>query len=266
MPKIKSKSGQNRAVIPRTILGVFSGAGNIRRIFVTGLLGAFLVVAVFGVTMRGQIALSLAELGFQVRDITLVGRYRTQRETILTSLDIVAGSPILTIDLDAKKSQLETLPWIETARVARRLPDLIHVDIVEYEPFAILERSSQYYVIDRSGHKIISKHTDAFPYLPQIKGQGGEFEAAHLLDLLDDYPVVRNRLVSASWVKGRRWTLHLDHGGDVLLPEGDIIPALQKLMMLEESQRVLAIAKQTIDLRLADRILLRTANDAEAKT
>lgn len=238
----------------------------LKKIGSTAMIGGMAIVIFAAFSMHSQIAHSLSEVGFHVRDVTLVGRYRTQRETILATLDIAAGSPILALDIEDKKYRLETLPWIKEARLVRRLPDLVHVDIVEYEPYAILERADHRYLIDRAGHKIIDQHLEAFNYLPRIRGLGGEFEAAHLLDLLDQYPVVRNRLVAASWVKGRRWTLHLDHGGDVLLPEGDMMAALEKLMALEEKQRVLAVARQTIDLRLADRILLRRDSDKGAKT
>ncbi len=248
------------------VVGMLSIRPDWRRLAVTALVGICLVIGVAGVTKRAEIAQTLSEFGFYVRDVTLVGRYRTQRDVILNALNIEAGSAILLVDLDQKKEDLEALPWIKAARIVRRLPDLIHVEIIEYEPYAILERSSNHYLIDRHGYKIVNDALGSFNYLPTIKGLGSEFEAAHLLDRLKAYPVLRNRLVSASWVKGRRWTLHLDHGGDVLLPEGDIVPALDKLMALEDAQRVLAVARQTIDLRLTDRILLRFSKGEGAQT
>lgn len=200
-----------------------------------------------------------AELGFVVQDITLVGRYRTQREDILTSLGISEGDAIFTIDLEEKRARLQLLPWVKAARVSRRLPNLIHIELDEYEPFARLERQKVVTLVDRQGHKITDQYLESFAYLPLIRGVGVEFEAAHLLDLLDGFPVVRNRLVAAEWVQGRRWTLHLDHGGKLLLPELEISAALDRLMLLETEQRILAVGEQTIDLRLDDRVLLRPA-------
>jgi cell division protein FtsQ len=77
------------------------------------------------------------------------------------------------------------------------------------------------------------------------------------MDMLQDYPVVRNRLVAAEWIGGRRWSLTLDHGGAVHLPDKNVQNALNRLMDLERKRRILAVENQSIDLRLPDRILLR---------
>ena len=76
---------------------------------------------------------------------------------------------------------------------------------------------------------------------------------------------MQNRLKSAKWEGGRRWTLYLDHGGQVLLPELNARNALDKLMELEREQRILAVENQSIDLRLSDRILLRALQPSQAK-
>lgn len=201
----------------------------------------------------------MAKVGFAVDDITLVGRYRTQRQDIIRVLEIAPGTPILAIDLAEKQARLELLPWVKAARIVRRLPNLLHVELIEFEPFARLLRDGETNLIDRRGQKIISDTSDGFRHLPIMRGEGAEYQAAALLDLLDNYPVIRNRLTAAHWVQGRRWTLTLDHGGRVLLPELDITNALDRLMQLEQDRRILAVGDQTIDLRLDDRVLLRPA-------
>jgi cell division protein FtsQ len=264
MSKVKSKTRSKPSKASATLtqgLGRFLAlAAQIRHIGFTGaLLVALLGGVIYGNQNRDELLIAMAKVGFAVDDITLVGRYRTQRQDIIRVLEITPGAPILTIDLVEKQARLELLPWVKTARIVRRLPNLLHVELIEFEPFARLLRDGETNLIDRRGQKIISDASDGFRHLPIMRGAGAEYQAASLLDLLDNYPVIRNRLTAAHWVQGRRWTLTLDHGGRVLLPELDIAEALDRLMQLEQDRRILAVGDQTIDLRLDDRVLLRPA-------
>ena len=212
-----------------------------------------------------KVSASMVALGFGVADVTLDGRYRSQKNDILEALNVDVGTPILSIDLPQKQADIEALPWVKSARVARRLPNLLHIELEEYEPFARLARDRVVTLVDRNGAKITDSYLDKFDHLPIISGNGVELRAAHLIDTLDEYPVIRNRLVSAVWVKGRRWTLNLDHGGSVLLPEEGFEQALRRLMTFEETQRILAVANQTIDLRIDERVLLRPNRSTQNK-
>lgn len=198
-----------------------------------------------------------AKLGFRVADVTVEGRERTRREDLMRRVDVQRGRAILSVDLDATRRRIEELPWVADAVVLRHLPDRLHIRITERAPFALFKQGKTLTLIDRSGVAITRHHLEGFARLPVVSGAGAEYRAAALVDMLEDYPVVRNRFVGAEWVNGRRWTLHLDHGGVVHLPESGVGTALTRLMTLERERRVLAEKNQAIDLRLPDRILLR---------
>ena len=198
-----------------------------------------------------------AKAGLYVTDITVEGRRRTQREDLLAVTQIVAGMPILRVDLDAMQTRIEKLPWVYNVTVVRRLPGIIHLHVREREPFALYEEGRKTALIDKNGDVIIRNHLQTFEHLPVLSGSGAPIRAQALMDMLQDYPVVRNRLVAAEWIGGRRWSLTLDHGGAVHLPAKNVQNALNRLMDLERERRILAVENQSIDLRLPDRILLR---------
>jgi cell division protein FtsQ len=56
------------------------------------------------------------------------------------------------VDLAGIRGQLLQLGWIKDARVSRRLPDTLAVDLVERSPAAILQRRQQLYLIDATGN------------------------------------------------------------------------------------------------------------------
>ena len=198
-----------------------------------------------------------AKVGLQVTDITAEGRRRTQREDLLAVTQIDAGTPILRVDLDAMQTRIKKLPWVHNVTVVRRLPGIIHLQLREREPFALYEDGPQTVLIDKKGDVIIRNHLQTFEHLPLLSGSGAPVRAQALMDMLQNYPVVRNRLVAAEWIGGRRWSLILDHGGIMHLPAKNVQNALNRLMDLEHERRILAVEDQNIDLRLPDRILLR---------
>ena len=76
-------------------------------------------------------------LGFTVSDVTVEGRETTDGETILAALAARPGTPILAVSPKRAKQQLESLPWVRTAVIERRLPGTLYVRLVERKPLAL---------------------------------------------------------------------------------------------------------------------------------
>ena len=211
-----------------------------------------------------------ASIGFQVNDVTVEGRYRTKRDILRSAVGIELGQPIFAINLDKVRQQVEALAWVRKAVIIRQLPNVVHIKLLEREAFALFhidKNSKKLILIDERGDHIMpTKQMRGFAHLPVFSGTGAPLRAAGLVNLLHDYPILRNRMVAARWVGGRRWTLELDHGGKIHLPEREIIDALNRLMDLEQKKRILAVENQAIDLRFPDRILLRREKTSRLKT
>src|SRR3546814_9265052 len=62
------------------------------------------------------------------------------------------------IDLDGTRERLLRFGWVEEARVSRRLPDTLVVDIVERTPAAIWQHNQRLALIDRHGVEIGRAH------------------------------------------------------------------------------------------------------------
>jgi len=207
--------------------------------------------------VRAQTYELTAKAGFRVNDITVEGRKRTQRDDLLAAVNVSPNSPIFALNLPRIHARIEALPWIEKAVVLRRLPNIVHISLTEREPFGFYKSGEDIGLIDRHGVTITRHHLAPFAHLPVFSGQGATLRAADFMDMLQAYPVLRNRMVAAHWNSGRRWTVELDHGGAVHLPAHDVTAALDRLMDLEKERRILAIENQAIDLRMPDRVLLR---------
>lgn len=194
--------------------------------------------------------------GLVVRDVTVEGRNETPANDLLAALGVQRGDLLLDFDAEAARARIEAIGWVREAMVSRLLPDRIHVEITERVPFALWQNDRKLSVIDRDGDVITDKALGRFASLPMIVGRDGAHLAGVLLDTLAEQPALKQRVRSAVRVGGRRWDIHFDNGVIAKLPEENAAAAWARLADLDAQYRVLDRAMLSVDLRLADRLVL----------
>lgn len=216
---------------------------------------------------RTELALlaATADAGLELDDVLVEGRKRTERSVVLETLGVVRGQPILAFDPHAAKARLERLPWIRGATVERRLPDVIHVRLVERQPLARWQNQGRIAVIDRRGEVILGADPKSFARLLVVVGEGAADRTPDLLAMLNGEPELRSRVSAAVWVRGRRWNLRLDDSIDVRLPEQNPGAAWAELARAQREHGVLRRDVAVVDLRLPDRLVVRTTSEAAPK-
>ncbi len=200
-------------------------------------------------------------LGLKVREILVEGRARVPAPTVMASLGVRRGMPILGIGVGALRARLEAIPWIESAIVERRLPDTIFVRLLERQPLALWQHNGRFSVIDAKG-VVVQDEVGEFANLPIVVGEDAPAHAQDLLLLLATEPELQKRVTAAIRVGGRRWNLKLDNGIDVRLPEEDAASAWSRLAALERDNKLLSRDVVAVDLRLPDRLIVRVGADA----
>ena len=241
-----------------------------RRRIAAGALVAVAIGGLFGLWSSGwidrQAGRSAAEIlaasgraGLKVADVLVEGRTRTARSEILDALAVARDVPILGFDPHLAQARLEALPWVRDATVERRLPDTVFVRLVERQPLALWQQDGRLTVIDRAGAVIDGAPPEAFANLPLLVGEDAPSHALDLVAMLDREPELRRRVAAAVRVRGRRWNVRLDSGIDVRLPESDPGAAWAQLARLQREDGVLERDVIAIDLRLPDRLIVRTA-------
>lgn len=206
--------------------------------------------------LEGLYGLS-AELGLRIANVHVVGRHHTASEEILATLAVTQGGPLLAFDPHAARQRLEALPWVESAAVERRLPDLIHVTLRERQPLALWQLEGRLQVIDAAGAVILGAEAAEFGELPLVVGPGADLEAAALLAILDTAPELAGEVEAAVRVGERRWNLRLRPGIEVRLPEEGALEAWQTLARLDQENGLLSRDVVVIDLRQPDRLVVR---------
>jgi cell division protein FtsQ len=222
-----------------------------------GVAGRMPVVASMLADAADRLVAVSAVCGLVVADIEVEGRETTSAATIMAALGAARGTPILAVSPSRAKEHLESLPWVRSATIERRLPGTLFVRLVERRPLAVWQHGGKQELIDRDGEVIPVTDLSPFARLPTLVGEDAAPHATRLIDMLAGEPELAARVTAAIRVGDRRWNLRVDNMTDVLLPEEDPAGAWSRLAQLERTNNLLKRDVQTVDLRLPDRLVLR---------
>lgn len=204
-----------------------------------------------------------AKLGLGLKSLELVGRIHLDRQAITEVLGLVAGTPLLAINVEETKQNLLQFGWIKSAQVNRVWPNQLRIEIQERSPVAIWQYQSNLYLIDHEGNLIANKPKDKFDSLPLISGQGAQLRNQQITDLLQAYPLVQERYVAASLIGERQWVLYLNPDISIKLPTTGFKIALERFLKIMDENKSLWNKIKSVDLRLEDRIVILPLLEAE---
>ncbi len=109
------------------------------------------IAAAILVVLVGAVAVLASSL-FDVRTVDVQGAVYTDPAQLSAIVDDLKGEAILLVDTRALERQLESIAWVESARVSTQFPHDVFIDIRERKPIATFAGSdNRYRVIDRDG-------------------------------------------------------------------------------------------------------------------
>lgn len=210
--------------------------------------------------MAGQKASEIAaNAGFEVQKVEVRG---VERMDELPVYNIALGQvdrSMLSLDLPKVRDEMLHLGWVKDARISRRLPDTLVVDIVERDPVAVWQHEGQLHLIDVQGVVLQAVSANAMPDLPLVVGPSANLQTAGLNKLMENAPALKPMLAGATWVGNRRWDLRFQSGETLVLPEGDraSATALVNFARMDGVNRLLGRGIVKFDMRDPDRFVLR---------
>jgi cell division protein FtsQ len=230
---------------------------------IVGIFGGLVIaIAIFlglPAMARQQAADFAARAGFEVEKVEVRG---VERMDELPVYNIALGQvdrSMLSLDLPKVRDEMLKLGWVKDARVSRRLPDTLVVDIVERDPVAVWQHEGQLHLIDVQGVVLQSVASNAMPDLPLVVGPNANLQTAGLNKLMENAPALKPMLAGATWVGNRRWDLRFQSGETLSLPEGDrdSASALVNFARMDGVNRLLGRGIVKFDMRDPDRFVLR---------
>jgi len=214
-------------------------------------------IAALGAAAGQSVLAWSGSAGIAVNNVLVEGRQNTSTEQILAALKVERGMPLFAFAPAPARERLLALGWVKEARVERRLPDTIYIDLVERRPAAIWQNKGAFALVDETGAVIGVDDVGWYGDLRVIVGPDAPESFAELFDMLESQPDLKDHVVAAVRIGARRWNVQLDNDMTVLLPEDGIEQAWATLAKAVAEQELLDRNVTRIDLRMPDRVTVR---------
>jgi cell division protein FtsQ len=226
------------------------------------LAGAVVYGAISGGHMPTVVQSITARTGFAVDQIKVIGNRETSEIDVLERLELDGWTSLIGMNADEARDRIAALPWVSNVSVRKTYPNAIEVKLDERQPFAIWQQNNELTVIEPSGKVIAPYRPGRLGNLPMVVGQGAENDAAAFVAKVSEFPDIAKRAKVYLRVAERRWDVQFDNGVVVKLPEFGVEKALADLQGMDRESGLLAKDIAIVDMRLADRVVVRLTPEA----
>ncbi|RSV33685.1 cell division protein FtsQ/DivIB [Sphingomonas sp. ABOLH] len=264
--RVQAKRPVRASVLDQAVAALPGGAATARRIVgwsLTAGAGAIALALANWFGLFGAIGVAAAEAvgaaGFRVEQIEVTGLKRMDATSVYAVALDQRSRAMPLVDLDATRQKLLDNGWIADARVSRRLPDTLVVDVVERDPAAVWQNKGQLMLIDEGGVLLDGVQPNKMPRLPLVIGDGANAQEPAYRKLMAAAPALKPVVKAAVWVGNRRWDILFQTGERLVLPEGDkeSARALVKFAQLDGTLGLLGKGYDRFDLRDPTKLVVR---------
>ncbi len=173
--------------------------------------------------------------------------------------------PVSSFDLDLEhiRGEIVGLDPVKSARVRIRPGGILQVDVTEREPVLVWRTRDGVEMLDETGAHVddIAARTMRAD-LPLIAGDGADEQTGEALALIAAARPLGQRMRGLVRIGERRWDVVLDRGQRILLPAGNPVRALERVIALSGVQDLLERDVAVVDMRLGARPTIRMSKAA----
>ncbi len=225
------------------------------------LLAAWLVISYSG-------ALGIRISIFPVKELVFSGNKHLSQAELEAISGVRQNEDLLMLSAGKTAEKILLSPWIKKVSVRKDFPERLLINITEALPFAILDKDGEMSLIDERGNLLEKMKADPVPFLPIIRAgdSGGNenfMEALSLARIIRDKEIAaeRNRIEILANGKGPEEMSLIVDNLLIKIGRGDYERKLNRLFAIEEEIKKKAVALDHIDLRFANRIVVKPINE-----
>jgi cell division protein FtsQ len=179
----------------------------------------------------------------------------------IVSIDFPVSSFDLSLE-EIRETILE-LPAVADASVRIRPGGVLQVDLKERVPVVLWRSPQGLVLLDADGNYVGEAESRlAHKELPVVAGDGAEHAVKEAMQLFRAAGPVAGRVRGLVRMGERRWDVVLDRGQRILLPADNPVQALERVLVLNQSQDMMARDLAHVDMRIAARPTIRMNPDA----
>jgi cell division protein FtsQ len=203
-------------------------------------------------------------VGLGLNRIVVSGLQQLDERQLLLAAGITPNTSLAFLSAADIRERIERVPLVESASVRKLYPNELVIALTERAPHAIWQYDGELFVVASDGTQLDLLQDPHLVGLPFVVGEGANARTKEFLALLDAAGPLRQRIRAGTLVAGRRWTLKMDNGLDVRLPELGAKDAVRRLVALDRDQKIMDKDVLALDLRMPDRVVVRLSEEAAA--
>lgn len=176
--------------------------------------------------------------------------------------------PVSSFDLSLEeiRSTILELPAVADASVRIKPGGVLQVDLKERVPVMLWRSAQGLVLLDAEGNYVGEASTRAaHKDLPVVAGAGADRAVGEAMRLLAAAGPLSPRIRGLVRMGERRWDMVLDRGQRILLPVDNPVQALDRVLVLNQSNDMMARDLAHVDMRIAARPTIRMNADAVAE-
>lgn len=199
---------------------------------------------------------------FPIKRTVFIGNRHLTVDELRALAGIHENESLLTISGKKVSQRLLKSPWIRSVSVRKEFPETLSVLVSEVVPFALLDVNGHLFIIDEKGKLLEELKDNPIPFLPVITGdpskEGEGFsEAITFAKTMNDMGFSSEKdQIEIVISKPQELTVIID-GIVVKIGSGEYREKLERLLELEEEIKRRKIPIDYIDLRFANRVVLK---------
>lgn len=200
---------------------------------------------------------------FMITELVVEGADETL--TVEVTRVVQVSFPVSSFDLNLEdmRQVVAALNGVETAELRVGEAGTLVVDVTPRKPVALWRDGGTLKLIDGDGvfAGVVEARADRLD-LPLIAGDGAQDHIAEALTLFQNAGPIGPRIRGLVRMGERRWDMVLDRGQRVLLPEDNAVAAMDRVIVLNQTQDMLDRDVAVVDMRNANRATVRMNTEA----
>lgn len=200
---------------------------------------------------------------FMVSLVAVDGCAPELADAIRARLGLTLPMSSFDIDLRAVHDRVVDFDAVAEADVRVGSGGVLQIDVTERVPVVIWREGDTLTMLDATGHRVagLAARADRAD-LPLIAGEGADTAAPEALQIIAAAGPLLPRLRGLVRQSERRWDIVLDRNQRILLPATEPVPALERMLALDQAEDLLARDILAVDLRNQQRPVLRLSPNA----
>ena len=153
---------------------------------------------------------------------------------------------------------------VREASVRKLYPSRLLIEVEERAPYALWQVNGQVQVISADGMAIDQLVDDRLSHMAFVVGEDANLRVPEYLKILENAGDLREQIRAGVLIAGRRWNIKLESGLEIKLPEHEPEKVFANFARHAREMRILDKDLLSVDLRIADRMVVRLSAEAAA--